>query len=1116
MAMDSFEDIYISLNAAQRQAVDTIDGPVLVIAGPGTGKTQLLGARVANILRKTDTPPANILCLTFTESGAANMRDRLTRFIGQAAYDVSIGTYHAFGGDLIRRFPQYFQETRLQEPIDELGMHQILKDLTENMSYSNPLKQTRHHLGDLSATISEIKRALITPDQLRAIAQENLVFLSSTKLEMQEIFADFTGMPRGLAKSRPYFEKLLGMIQSHDTSTQPAGPYGSLASIAATKLGIALESADETGKTSPLTEWKNAWLAKDADNRFIFDGELQNRRIGALADTLEAYQSALEARGHYDFDDMILRSIQALQRYPELRYSLQERYLYILLDEFQDTNAAQLKLVQLLADNPIHEGRPNIMAVGDDDQAIYAFQGAQYSNMMDFYGMYREVLVVNLTENYRSVPEVIETAQAIAGQIQARLHGNFPGMTKKLDAANHSLPAAVIERNEFQSAIAERDWTARRIKSLIDLGVPAKEIAVLAPKHKYLEPLVPYLNKYGVSVRYEKRENILEAPIVRELITMSRLVLALESGNDALADHLWPQVLSYDFWGIPTSELWKTAWQVSDSKGELSWSRLMLGHEQLKLPALLLLSIAGKVHTETSEMLLDYMIGTLPIGTHDPSQPTLTSPMLEYLAAPQVQEKDPELFYRTMSHLTVLRARLKEHIRSHTDTILLSDFVRFITMYEEADQQMLNTSPYAQQADAVQLQTVFKAKGLEYRHVFITACQDEVWGGSAVGNANRLTLPANLAPIRHAGANDDERLRILFVALTRARVGLHLTSSLQTFSGKPTRRLKYLDERIREDDSFESMVLPEKYRQVRNEDVSAPGIDTIEADWRSRHLSYGSQAELGSLLAERLQSYRVSPTHITEFLDLEYGGPQKFFLRTLLKFPSAPHPDAQYGTAIHESLEWAQYRTAELGFAPGKDELIEHFVTTMSSKRLTPGRIAIETERGKHALGIWYESRAAILSPSDKAEIGFGAENVRIDDIPLTGRIDRLELDPKSKSITVVDYKTGKTYSKWTSDIKLFRYKLQLILYKLLVENSRTYRGYHVQKGRLEFIEPDEHGRMQQLELQFTKQDEERAVQLIRTFWSHVHDLNFPDVSVYAATAAGIKKFEQDLLDGKI
>src|SRR5665647_1201749 len=175
----AFRATYSKLNAAQKEAVDTIDGPLLVIAGPGTGKTQLLSARVANILEKTDSLPQNILCLTFTENGALNMRERLTRFIGQAAYDVTISTYHAFGADILRRFPQYFTEYRLENPVDELGKHQIVSGIVETMSYANPLKQTQHHLGDLIATISEVKRALLTSENLRAIAAENISLIQT-------------------------------------------------------------------------------------------------------------------------------------------------------------------------------------------------------------------------------------------------------------------------------------------------------------------------------------------------------------------------------------------------------------------------------------------------------------------------------------------------------------------------------------------------------------------------------------------------------------------------------------------------------------------------------------------------------------------------------------------------------------------------------------------------------------------------------------------------------------------------------------------------------------------------------------------------------------------------
>ncbi|HZM63566.1 MAG TPA: UvrD-helicase domain-containing protein, partial [Candidatus Saccharimonadales bacterium] len=167
--MTLYQEALQKLNTNQRLAVETIDGPVLVLAGPGTGKTQLLGVRAAHILAQTDTLPQQILCLTFTENGAENMRERLTRFIGKEAYDVNISTYHAFGSEIIRRFPEAFSELRLQAPVDELSKHRALQTIVENLRYDDPLKQTQHHIGDLISTISEVKRALLKPRDLRAI-----------------------------------------------------------------------------------------------------------------------------------------------------------------------------------------------------------------------------------------------------------------------------------------------------------------------------------------------------------------------------------------------------------------------------------------------------------------------------------------------------------------------------------------------------------------------------------------------------------------------------------------------------------------------------------------------------------------------------------------------------------------------------------------------------------------------------------------------------------------------------------------------------------------------------------------------------------------------------------
>jgi DNA helicase II / ATP-dependent DNA helicase PcrA len=145
--MGRYEEAFRELNPAQRKAVETIEGPVLVIAGPGTGKTQLLTTRIAHILAKTDTLPQNILALTFTDSAAQTMQERLSGLIGQAAYDVTISTYHAFGSDIIRRFPEFFAEQADLQPADDLTIDRIFRQIIDSLPYSNPLKYSDAYLG---------------------------------------------------------------------------------------------------------------------------------------------------------------------------------------------------------------------------------------------------------------------------------------------------------------------------------------------------------------------------------------------------------------------------------------------------------------------------------------------------------------------------------------------------------------------------------------------------------------------------------------------------------------------------------------------------------------------------------------------------------------------------------------------------------------------------------------------------------------------------------------------------------------------------------------------------------------------------------------------------------
>lgn len=1111
--MTDFESLYSRLNSAQRQAVDTIDGPLLVIAGPGTGKTQLLSARVANILRKTDTLPQNILCLTFTESGAENMRERLTRFIGQSAYDVTISTYHGFGSDIINRFPQYFTETQLQNPVDQLGKHEILRSIVEQLSYLNPLKQLQHHLGDLITTVSEVKRALLTANDLRQIGKQNQDFILQANMDLLDVFAELSAASRITAKSIPLFEQISSVLAAYDFTE--LGSVLPLHNLAAHSLEEALRSAKETGKTTTLTAWKNDWLVKNEQNRYIIRGDLENRRIAALADVFEQYEAALHRQGLYDFDDMIIRAKEAMEQHDDLKYTLQEQYLYIMLDEFQDTNAAQLRLVELLTDNPVHEGRPNVMAVGDDDQAIYAFQGAEYSNMVDFSRLYRDVAIVNLTENYRSHQDIISTAIRVADQIEARLTDEFHGIAKTLVAKNTSLPQnAQLVRQELASDVAQYGWIAHQINSLIKSGTKPREIAVLAPKHRYLEPLVAHLNELDIPVQYEKRENILDAPIIKQLLTMCRLVLALSQADHRTADSLWPEVLSYDFWQIPVRTIWQLSWDVYDTHDETNnWTRRLLEVSDCAEPALLFASLALRTQTDSCEVLLDALIGSSSVKVNDGTNPEVRSPLRDYYTSETMRTEQPEIFYEAITQLKVLQTKLREHQSAVNRTLLLADLITFIEMYEAADEQMLNTSPYHQQADAVQLMTVFKAKGLEFEHVFLPTCHNDVWGQGSKGNRNNLTLPDNLTHIRHAGSTDDERLRILFVAITRAKFGLYLTSYSRSFSGSATKRLKYFDEQEQDDGSFLCRILPERSQQVLIDSSGAPAIETIELDWRSRHIKGLRTVDLHALLQQRLKNYQLSPTHLNQFVDLVHAGPEEFMFKTLLRFPQAPSVSGQYGNAIHETLEWVQYQTDEHQAIPSIAACLGYFKQRMQAKRLTDHELAHQIERGEHALRLYLAERGKQFKPGDKAEHNFAREGVFVGESHLTGKIDRLEIDKTAKTITVVDYKTGKPHQKWSaSELSLHKYRQQLYCYKLLIEGSHTFSGYTVKDARLEFIEPDSSGKLYTLPLIFDVEETERTKQLIAAVWRSVTGLNLPDTRVFSPDVKGMIAFENWLL----
>lgn len=1103
--MDAYRQAYSSLNKQQKAAVDTIEGPVLVLAGPGTGKTQLLTTRVAHILASSDCEPQNILCLTFTESAAFEMRNRLIAMIGDSAYNVAISTYHGFGNDLIARYPEYFMHLYDFKPADELTTHLLIAEIIKKLPFYNELKKATSYVKDVLSLISDLKKANISPKELKSIATNNLEAINAladiTKPTLQEI-------KRIDKKCLPKFRKLLDQTKLLDLP-KPSKKSTPLHDDWNQSLDSALAECESNNNTKAITAWKNKWLVKDSDNNFIPDGELQNTKLIDFSELYSRYEQSLQINKLYDYDDMILESLKALKKNPDLKNTLQEKYMYILLDEFQDTNASQLELISQLSDSPVHEGMPNVLAVGDDDQGIYAFQGADHSNMLTFTKMYKNVALVNLTSNYRSHEKIIHFAHGISGQIEERLHHSLSNISKQLYAEiNYKNISSPVQRHEFISDIGQYGWVAKEIQKLIKQGISPSEIAVLAPKHKYLEPLMPYLANAEVPVMYEKRENILDDQHIIALAKMAELIIALSDKHFKIADSLWPEILSYDFWNISTETIWRLCWQANDTKQSLSHI-IFDSNSSLKNIGLFFMTLANKCNTVSLEYMLDYIVGVKSVKIAENQE--YQSPFYEYFFGGS-KIKEPSRYWDLLSNLTILRQKLRDHNNSYQQILYVSDFIEFINAHKLADIKVLNTNPYNEATEAIQVMTAYKSKGLEFDHVFLIGCNDQVWGSSSKKQTNKIALAKNLAYIRYQGSSDDERLRLFYVASTRAKHCLYLLSYVNDFTSKRQTPLQYLAEHTSDTGDTISPLIEEGHVVHKNE-LAVPDLDNLAQYWTTKHSNSKTITPLKAILKQRLDHYQLSPTHLNSFTDIINSGPEAFFVNTILRFPKAPSIPTEYGDAIHKIIEWIGKSTNESGTVPSEQTIYEKYEDILQRKLIPREEYNNYYEKGINTIQAYLRKHHNNLIKNNILyEQNFKDEGVIVGKAHLSGKIDKLIVDDESKTITIVDYKTGKIFDKWKEgEAVLHKYKQQLYCYKLLVEGSNKYKNYTVKDAYLEFMQPTKTGELTELHITFNEDEMKNIKKLIRAMWKNVQELNFPDIEQYPKTIKGIIEFEKYL-----
>lgn len=1073
-------------NELQKQAIEYLEGPLLVLAGPGTGKTQLLSEKVKYILENTDANPENILCLTFTDSGTQNMQDRLMSMIGKAATKVQIHTYHAFGSDILAEYRNFATEyiEKLDNPVTDISQYKIVQEIQDGLDGRDILRGDS--IKDIIDTIGSAKSARLSPDDLEKIAYDNIETSKKMGPELAKIFNGEAG--KGL-RFYPAVEKIYGPVREVLAKYVQEEPIvGNIYKEANTYLFelnqiIEEESQKEKPSVKPLTSWREKRFDNDENGNFRLKNVVANKKLLSFARVLRAYNQKLLEENSFDYSDMIEEAITVLKEDKAFRATLSERYQYILLDEFQDTNPSQAELVRLLTDYE----KPIIMAVGDDDQAIFEFQGANASNFIDYQNHYG-AKVITLKDNYRSTAEILKLSRCIADQLESSF-----AKTRNIDknlVARRNLEKGTIERHEFLSADGEYFYVAEKIAELVKSGVPQKEIAIIAPKHKYIIPLLPYLKAHeGIFINYEKRDNLFLDTRISELITLARFIEGV--AKDEPVSHLILPILSFPCFEI--SPL--AAIRASRKDSKKSAMDYFTDSDDQKIQALgeFLAHLVQKSFEAPIEMMLDYMVGTIEVADG------IRSPFLAYYSQNGAEYTEFSLY----ENLSVLRAKLAEYLQN-VEQPKLSDLLRFVDDSEMAGVQLLNTSPYSESDDAVQVLTAHKAKGLEFSYVFLIAMDNNSWGKGG-GNNNLLVLPANVIQIRHTGVTEDERLRLLFVAMTRAKTNLYLTNSLTDFAGKQPKRLSYLEEYEKDGVLISSFIGEVKTHYADLEEAKKQ--TDLRLSWVSAYKNL--TPELKPILQKRLESYRLTATDLTSFIDVCYGGPMEFYKTKVLLSPREPMSGALiFGTLIHATFDKVTKEKIS------DEEAMEYFRAEVLKQAASPEDQKYMLECGTAALEKSLQKFANVLrAPESLSELDFYNERLQIGDTPITGKIDHINIDKENKTIEIYDYKTSR-YSdkKWDSTDTLYKYKMQLGFYKLLLNLSPNYAKYKISQGHILFVTPDGYDEVHDKVYDFNEADEAELKSLINAVYHEIKTLDFvedPAIFVEADENKGLKDIRE-------
>lgn len=596
------EKIFEKLNESQKNAVKQFEGPVLILAGAGSGKTTTIVSRLAYIITQVGIPPSNTLTLTFTNKAAKEMRDRALEMIEDVAYPPLLCTFHKFGLIFLKFHIHLLNRKNNFVVIDSDDKKRIIKRI--NNEIATPL---------IASEISRYKNSLLTPDDA----------------------------------------------------------------------------------------YKQA--------------EFFNYR--QIAKVYEEYETYLRENNLVDFDDLIALTYKLLEQYPDLAKDISQKYSYIMVDEYQDTNELQLKLLQKLCTS-----HNNLCVVGDDDQSIYGWRGAHIRNIIEFDKDFKDVSVFKLQENYRSREPILRVANALIEHNRSRLGKAL--IPTRGSGEDVSILHSIDESEEARKI-------AQKITKLLDSGVNAQEIAILYRVNVLSRSIEEGLNRAGINYKLVGGVRFYDRAEVKDLISYVRVI---SNPND---DFSFKRIINKPKRGLGKASLDKL--ELLSSKAQKSLFEFIKSSTFAELESLVKsknaktlksfiddIQSVAKAAKEATYNFVDLLEDTFKIKEI-------------YIGMPDEMER--------LLNMDEFYALFRDFIKNHPSSSI-DEFLNEMTLQSDQDEV---------EGDSIYMMSIHASKGLEFEHIFVIGMEE------------------GFLPLLGEGSDIEEERRLGYVAFTRAKETLTLS-----------------------------------------------------------------------------------------------------------------------------------------------------------------------------------------------------------------------------------------------------------------------------------------------------------------------------------------------------